>query len=287
MSSSDKKALIIGYGYTAFSIDNQLNGSGYDVTGVRRSWSEPEKYSVTSNRIEADITDPESFESLDNSYDLVVNCVAAGKRGDTERYKEVYLQGAQNLTDWASRNQIDQIIYTGSTTVHGSSNGDWVDENSERSTNRPTGEILKRTEDHYREKAEENEFDVNILRLTGIYGPDRTRSVDRMKSRDLSLKDNGNRFMNMIRREDIAQAVEAVAETDEPNHTVYNVTDSLPVREKHFYKWLGEQLEYHMPELSDESSRRPNKRVSNERLLSEFPITLQYPTFKEGYLPLI
>lgn len=286
-----KKALIIGYGYTGWAIDRELATAGYTIHGVRRSWSEPEKDSFSATQIEADIEDPYSLRSLDSSYDLVVNCVSAGSRGNPQRYRRVYQAGAENLVKWASKRNIGLLIYTGSTSVYGHESGEWVDETSATNPKNPTGEILLNAENIYLRADGRNTVPSIVLRLTGIYGPDRIRSVKRFKNGKVELYRSGNKYKNMIHRTDIARAIQTIAnrvlEKNYKTGVRYNLTDSYPVREKEFYEWLSQRFDKQMPPIHSKEKRRTNKRVSNDKFLETFNFNLKHPSFRSGMKPLI
>ncbi|MFB6344728.1 MAG: NAD-dependent epimerase/dehydratase family protein [bacterium] len=284
-----KKAVIIGYGFTAQSIDAALNQRDYDVVGVRRNWAGNEEDNVSSETIEANLTDRSSLDDLPPSPEIVINCASAGSRGDTERYEDVYLRGAKNLLDWARDNNPDHILWTGSTSVYGQQNGDWVTEESETDPQRETGRILVETEECYRSARSDGGFETTILRCTGIYGEGRARSLDQFLNGDNTLSlDKANKYLNMINREDIAHTVATLLEQSVGNET-FNVTDNEPVTRRHFYVWLSQQLDRPLPKLSGRGSQHPrgNKRVSNAKLHEYLNLSLNYPNYKEGYRPIL
>jgi nucleoside-diphosphate-sugar epimerase len=280
------QVLIVGYGFTAWSIDSALEERGYDVHGLRRDWDDPSKNSYSATQWTGDITQPETLEALDLEPDVVVNCVSSGDRGNTERYRDVYLEGGRNLLEWSQGRDVDTVLYTGSSTVYGDRGGDWVDETDSLSPESASGEVLAETEQMYEKTHRETNLDTIVCRLTGIYGPGRQRVIDRYRRGTTTLKGGGDRYRNMVRREDVGEGIALIIDGD-PDHRVYNVTDNQPVRERDFYDWLSDQLDGPEPTITDEPLRRSSKRVSNDRLTDEFGEFLRYPTFREGYAPII
>ena len=98
----------------------------------------------------------------------------------------------------------------------------------------------------------------------------------------------GQRFINMIHRDDLALSLMAVLARGKPLQ-IYNINDDEPVTQLEFFKWLAGRLGSEMPPEArpEEETKRKrgvtNKRVSNERLRTELGVELKYPTFREGY----
>lgn len=280
-----KTAVILGYGFTGQAIDRVLSEAGYRTIGVRRDWDGKEDENVASEPLEANITDRESLKALPEDPDVVINCVAAGSRGDTERYRKIYYEGSGNLLDWARSNSPDHVIWTSSTAVYGQQKGGWVTEESETDPDSETGQILVGTEDRYRSAQSDAFFDATILRLTGIYGEGRARALDRFLEGKTSLTlAKANKYLNMIHRNDIARTIARLFESDIGND-VFNVTDNEPVARRRFYHWLCQKLDEPLPEITGGDTQHPpaNKRVSNQKLHDHLDLSLTYPTFREGY----
>lgn len=284
---SSRKALILGYGFTGQAIDRTLTAAGYETLGVRRNWSGKRDENLHSQPFEADITEPETLHDLPDDVDVVVNCVGVGTRGDAERYREVYHEGSRNLLDWASTVEPELVLWTGSSSVYGKRDGAWVDESSELQPDSEAAEWLVKTENLYRDAAEEG-LPAQTFRVTGIYGPDRSRPLRTFESGVVSLSlEEANYYMNMVHRTDIGRAVAAVAEDPQPGET-FNLVDDEPVTRRRFYVWLSQQLGEPLPKISGGTSvSYANKRVSNEKFVDTYDFEFEYPTFREGYEEII
>ncbi|MGN6552898.1 MAG: SDR family NAD(P)-dependent oxidoreductase, partial [Verrucomicrobiota bacterium] len=131
-------------------------------------------------------------------------------------------------------------------------------------------------------------FPAVILRLAGIYGPDRGYWLKQFLRNEATIEGTGERFLNMIHRDDVAGAVKVSLEAARPG-SVFNVVDDEPVNQLTLFTWLANRLGRSMPSSLPEnpnSSRRravTNKRVSNRKLRTELGYQLKYPTFREGY----
>jgi nucleoside-diphosphate-sugar epimerase len=131
-------------------------------------------------------------------------------------------------------------------------------------------------------------FPAVILRLAGIYGPERGYWFKQYLKNEARIEGNGARILNMIHRDDVAGAIIAALKNGQPGE-VYNAVDDEPVSQIGFFQWLsgrlGKELPPSAPEDAEAVRKRgvTNKRVSNHRLRMELGYQLKYPTFREGY----
>ena len=126
-----------------------------------------------------------------------------------------------------------------------------------------------------------------ILRVAGIYGPERGHLFRQYLLRAARLTGNGARLLNMIHRDDLIGAILKALASGQPGE-IYNVCDDEPVTQRTFFEWLSAQLRLPMPRPSrfgDVSSKRglTHKRVSNRKLRLDLGCELKYPTFRQGY----
>jgi nucleoside-diphosphate-sugar epimerase len=131
-------------------------------------------------------------------------------------------------------------------------------------------------------------FPAVILRLAGIYGPERGYWFKQYLKNEARIEGNGERILNMIHRDDVAGAIIAALKNGQPGE-VYNAVDDEPVSQLSFFQWLsgrlGKELPPSAPEDVEAVRKRgvTNKRVSNHRLRMELGYQFKYPTFREGY----
>jgi nucleoside-diphosphate-sugar epimerase len=118
------------------------------------------------------------------------------------------------------------------------------------------------------------------MRLSGIYGPGRTRLV--RKVRDGEATATGS-WTNRIHVEDCAGALHHVMRLHDPE-AVYLGSDDEPVTTADVTTWLSTELHVSAPPAGPAESL--NKRCRNERLRNT-GYNFQYPTFREGYRPIV
>jgi nucleoside-diphosphate-sugar epimerase len=280
------RVLIVGCGYIGLPLGAALGRQKHHVFGLCRSPSGEEairKSGITP--LLADITQPKALAMLPSGYDRVVHCVASGG-GNAEEYRRLYVDGTRNLLRWlGSGPPPDQIIYTSSTNVYGQNDGSWVDECSAMEPSSDTARILVEAEQLVLSRT--NDFAGVVLRLAGIYGPDRGHWFKQFLRDQAELEAGGERILNMIHREDVIGCILAAFERGRPGE-LYNAVDDEPVSQLHFFEWLADKLEKPMPPMdtapSGERKRgATNKKVSNRKLKAEFGYEFKYPTFREGY----
>ena len=282
------RVLIVGCGYVGLPLGVELVKQGHEVFGLRRSpAAEAGLKSAGITLMAGDITKPEQLTQLPAAYDWVVNCVSASG-GGAEEYREVYLQGTRNLIEWLGAAPPKKFVYTSSTSVYGQNDGSLVKENSPTEPAVETGKILVETERVLLEAARERKFPAVILRLAGIYGPDRGYWFKQYLSNEARIEGNGARILNMIHRDDVVGAIIAALKSGRPGE-VYNAVDDEPVTQLGFFQWLsgplGKELPPSAPEDAEAVRKRgvTNKKVSNRRLKMELGYQFKYPTFRQGY----
>jgi nucleoside-diphosphate-sugar epimerase len=281
------KCLIVGCGYVGLPLGVELLRLGHEVFGLRRNPSaEAELKAAGITPLFGDITKPETLEKLPREFDWVIHCVAAG--GDAENYRQIYLEGTRHLVKWLSAAPPKKFIYTGSTSVYGQNDGSSVKESSPAEPAAETAKVLVETEKVLLEAFQREKFPAVILRVAGIYGPDRGHSFKQFLKNEARLEGDGSRFLNMIHRDDVVGCLVAALKSGRPGE-IYNAVDDEPVSQKNFFEWLGATLgKYPPPSVpqdptADRKRGVTNKRVSNRRLKMELGCQFKHPNFRKGY----
>jgi nucleoside-diphosphate-sugar epimerase len=281
------KCLIVGCGYIGLPLGAELVRLGHEVHGLRRNASaEANLKAAGIQPLYADITKPETLAQLPREFDWVVHCVAAG--GDAENYRQIYLEGTRRLVEWLSVSPPKKFLYTGSTSVYGQTDASQVKESSPAEPLAETAKILVETEKVLLEAFQQKKFPAVILRVAGIYGPERGHSFKQFLKNEARMEGDGSRFLNMIHCDDVAGCIVSALKSGRPGE-IYNAVDDEPVSQKNFFEWLGATLGKYpppsVPENSAEDRKRgvTNKRVSNRRLKMELGYQFKYPNFRKGY----
>jgi len=279
------RVLIAGCGYLGLPLGAELVRKGHTVFGLRRAATAAKELEDAGiNPLSTDITQRNTLGLLPANFDWVVNCAASGG-GDLADYRQLYVEGNRNLLQWLDLSRIKKFVYTGSTSVYGQNDGSFV---SEMSPTVPVGETSKVLLEAEGLLLAAKGIPAVILRLAGIYGPDRGHWFKQFLRGEAKIEGDGSRYLNMIHRTDAVHAIIAALERGTPGR-IYNVVDNEPVQQIEFFRWLARELGKPLPPVVPADAavwrRRgvTNKRVSNDRLVTELAFHYQFPNFRAGY----
>lgn len=276
------KRLIVGCGYLGRRVAQRWQESGDSVVALTRS--EPNAQQLKQLGIEpviGDVTDPESLSQLPEC-DTVLHAVGFDRNASPSK-RQVYVDGLQYVLDHMT-GRCSRFLHVSSTSVYGQQAGEDVDEDSPCEPEHEGGQICVDAEQAVFRKLESS-INGMVLRLAGIYGPQRLLSRINAIRTGLSLPGPAEAWLNLIHVDDAVEVVVAAADADQLRH-VYLVSDDRPVRRSAYYARLSELLDATPPQFDDTATARHTrglgKRCCNTRLKDELGITLQYPSIDEG-----
>jgi nucleoside-diphosphate-sugar epimerase len=282
------RVLIVGCGYVGLPLGAELAKLGNEVFGLRRSAdAAAELQAAGITPLTGDITKPDSLATLPKDFDWVVNCTASGG-GSANDYRELYSNGTSNLIAWLAASPPKKFVYTSSTSVYGQDDGSLVKESSATEPVTDTGRILLETEKLLLAAVAEQKFPAVILRVAGIYGPERGHWFKQLLRGAASIEGDGLRPLNMIHRDDVVGCIIAAFKNGRAGE-IYNACDDEPVAQANFFRWLCESLDKPMPPSTPadvvESRKRgvTNKKISNRKIKMELGYQFKYPNFRAGY----
>jgi nucleoside-diphosphate-sugar epimerase len=281
------RTLIVGCGYVGTALGKELVRRGHEVFGIRRTpIADGDLKSVGIAPLKGDVTKPQDLRKLPADYDWVVNCVSSS-RGTVDDYRAVYLEGTRNLLDWLSADPPKKFVYTSSTSLYGQTDGSIVAELSPAEPVAETARVLLDTEKVLSQAATQS-FPAVILRVAGIYGPERGYWFKQFLQSEATIEGKGERFLNMVHRDDVVGTIIAALEKGGPGE-IYNVVDDEPVTQLDLFRWLASTSGKEMPPFADHEGRLErkrgwtNKRISNRKLKAELGYQFKYPTLREGF----
>ncbi|NNE09362.1 MAG: NAD-dependent epimerase/dehydratase family protein [Gemmatimonadetes bacterium] len=269
-----KNVLIAGCGDIGSRIGLILADEGHAVWGVRRNAA---KIPHPITPVAGDLTRPASWGELPARIDWLIYAAAASGPGE-DAYRAAYIEGLGNAIERARGAGVSRVLFTSSTSVYGQANGEEVDESSPTEPSRYTGRILLEAESVLAELTVPH----IALRYGGIYGPGRTRLLDRV--RDGSARTpRAPLFTNRIHADDAARAAAHLMEVESPA-AIYNGTDCEQADLRDVYEWIAKRLGVPppAPDESGATAGRGSKRVRSD-LLRGTGFVFRYPGFREGY----
>ncbi len=278
------KTLIIGCGYLGLRVARRWREDGHAVAALTRSERRAAELDALGlNAIVGDVTDRESLRRLPEA-DVVLHAVGFDPSGQPSK-RVVYVDGLRNVLE-ALANRCGRFLHVSSTSVYAQQAEEWVDEDSPREPADESGRICLDAERLIEQAtATRSRTAFNILRLSGIYGPQRLLARADAIRRGASLPGLRDAWLNLIHVEDAARAVLACAGRGAPGRT-YLVSDDRPVRRHEYYEHLARLLNAPAPAFDDTAIARRakglGKRCSNRRLRDELEVELQYSTIETG-----
>ncbi len=267
--------LIAGCGWLGSEIARRLVARGDRVVAVRRDVGPIEHLRTQGIEVaSADFLVPGELDAaVGVRFDAVVACQAAGGPAPAD-YRRAYADGNRALARYADRARATRFVYTGSTGVFGRDDGSTVDETTAPDPATATGRALL--------DAELVALAAGCLvRLSGLYGVDRTGILDRVRRGALALGPGDDAWMNFCHRDDAATAVVAALDAGQRGAT-YHGTDADPTRRRDVVRWIAGRLGIDPPTTTSEPARRGNRRVLGERTRAALGFGLAYPSFRDG-----
>jgi nucleoside-diphosphate-sugar epimerase len=280
------KTLIAGCGYIGSALAVRLVAEGHQVWGLKRSWSgdAPAPAPAGVAAIEADLVAGAGLLRLPTNLDFVVYAVSADGRNEAA-YRAAYVDGLQRLVEGLHESpDIRRFIFVSSTAVYAQHEGEWVDEESPAEETGFRGACLLRAET----LAWRSGLPATVIRLAGIYGPRRIRLIERVLGGEEVSDEAPSRYINLIHRDDCAGALTHVLSLERPER-LYLAVDSRPADRREVVRWIAQEAELPDPPVRPRAAgaaAEAGKRCRNSRLLRS-GYRLAYPTYREGFAPLI
>lgn len=290
--------VILGCGYLGTALAERALKAGVGVCALTHNPHKAAELEAMglSRVVEAELDSTRWHDALPAHAEHVVVCVGAASP-EIEGYRRSYLEGMYSVLEWF---QGANLLFTSSTRVYPDTGGGWVNENTPADRRDDRASILLETERWVLESGtspagEGVGWRNVVLRLGGIYGPDRQRMLERAYFGELSLDEH--RVINLIHRDDAVKAIWMALNWKEMPGGIYNTVDDHPARLSDIGRWAlsqrggaGTPRENPRPAPAGAPGlgRRPkDRRISNQRLRAACGWTPNYPSFREGFASLL
>ncbi len=284
---SGKRLIVFGCGYVGAEVARRAVTRGLAVTALTRNAAQAVALRAEGiDVVVAELAGDTWHRQIGGGADFVLNCVSSGG-GGIEGYRRSYLEGMASILVWAqSRGAAGTMVYTGSTSVYGQGGGARIDETATADGAGERGGILRETENLLRANngACARWF---VLRLAGIYGPDRHHLLEQVRSGVVAGL--GDYRLNLIYRDDICTAVwAAFAAPALVGSEIINLADDAAATKAEITTWLAAQLGVPLPRFTGvpAEGRRdmtPDRVIVNAKAKAMLGWRPEYPTFREGY----
>ncbi len=268
--------VIIGAGFLGRQVARALRGPVIATTrdGVWNDGEPPDH--VRLERLDvAHASASELDEVLTRAGSMVI-CYASA--GEQDR-RTLYLDGGGRLAAAAGRRKLQRLVYVSSTSALPDAHGP-VDETTPGSPSSERGQIQRAAEELFSRACVASQTPWTVLRLAGLYGPDREIGRIYRLRREGPLPGDGMTATNLIHRDDAVSAVVAALDLPPETSTVIHVCDDDHAPRRSMYaaaaRARGE------PEPVWESTPSPHdavrgKQVSNLRMKELLGVQLRFP----------
>ena len=290
--SSTPHLVIFGCGYIGRAVAEFALQRGVAVTALTRNAATATALrNIGVQAVVADLATDAWHAAVPPCPTYALNAVSSGG-GGVDAYGHSYLAGMQSIVRWArARGKPGTFVYTSSTSVYPQAGGVRVTEDAELPIDYGTvaadrTDVLRATERDI--IAHGDAFGRwFILRLAGIYGPERHHLLEQIRTGAVAGK-SGYR-LNLAHRDDVVAAIWACF-TAAPAiaNEVFNVADDRAAEKGEIVAWLAARLGLPVPTFTGApaGTRRtltPDRIIANEKLKRVLGWKPAYPTFREGY----
>lgn len=273
-----------GFGYCAQALAARLTAQGWTAAGTARDATKlgtlrARGYEAAAFSGEA--PDAAVDRLLDGTTHLL-HSIPPDARGDhvLAHYRD-RLAGLGTLR-W--------VGYLSTVGIYGDQQGRWVDEDTPPNPNSDRTEARVAAEQAWLEFGAKTGVPVQIFRLAGIYGPERS-AFDKLKAGTARRINKKGQVFSRIHVDDIVSVLEASIAHPRAG-AIYNVADDEPAAPGDIVAHAAELLGVAPPpEIDFEDADLPpmvrsfyegSRKIGNARIKSELGVTLRYPTFREG-----
>ena len=270
--------LVLGCGYLGQRVAAAWPGQ---VSALTRSAARAAQFAARGwQPVLGDISEPQTLDQLPTA-DVVLHAIGFDRSAGVPQEAVSVAGVGHALERLAARCQ--RYVYISSTSVYGQSAGEWVDEDSPCEPTQPGGRCCLAAEEMVRQACPDRHA---ILRLAGIYGPQRVLTrVEALKAGQ-PLAGDGAAWLNLIHVDDATPAAAAALQVELPGGT-WLVCDDRPSTRREYYSELARCVGADSPRFDPASEARRgsggvNKRCSNARLKAALQRPLQFPDYFAG-----
>lgn len=277
-----KLILFFGFGYTAKYISDLFLDSDYNLYGTSRDKS---KKNLSNNKVQIIDFDIEAVSQiLPSAHHLIISIPPSqqGKDPVLGLFDQIISNYAQT---------IESIIYLSATSVYGDHKGLWVNEQTDIIPSGQRADLRYKAELAWQKFAKQNQINIKILRLAGIYGPYRNSLTQIKNNTARSIQKKGQVF-SRIHVKDIASTVKFMITQCNTIEGIFNLCDDFPCSTVEVNNYAAKLLNVPPPIIIDFNDAELSemakdfysncRKVSNKKLKKLLGTGLIYPDYKAG-----
>ena len=281
MEIKSLKVLIIGCGQLGFSIVNNADPDVFKLYGFSRSLR---KSPASIEMHQVDILKTEAIDAIKLvNPEIIIYAVSADTQS-IESYQDHYVLGLKKTYEAILElDHFKHLFFVSSTRVYGQKTTKILSELDIAEPSDYGGEALMEAETVARQLKDK----ATILRLSGIYGPNRKRMIQLAQSNPGNWPATNN-WSNRIHEEDAARFIVFLMKRimmQESIEPLYLVTDGVPTKQYDVLTWIRNRLQ-----LTTDTIELPileSGKQLQSVLLNQTGFVLKYPDFTYGYEAMI
>ena len=281
MEIKSLKVLIIGCGQLGFSIVNNADSDVFKLYGFSRSLR---KSPASIEMHQVDILKTEAIDAIKLvNPEIIIYAVSADTQS-IESYQDHYVVGLKKTYEAILElDHFKYLFFVSSTRVYGQKTTKILSELDIAEPSDYGGEALMEAETVARQLKDK----ATILRLSGIYGPNRKRMIQLAQSNPGNWPATNN-WSNRIHEEDAARFIVFLMKRIMMNESIeplYLVTDGVPTKQYDVLTWIRNRLQ-----LTTDTIELPileSGKQLQSVLLNQTGFVLKYPDFTYGYEAII
>ncbi|CAM8336827.1 NAD-dependent epimerase/dehydratase family protein [Candidatus Methylopumilus universalis] len=281
MEIKSLKVLIIGCGQLGFSIVNNADSDVFKLYGFSRSLR---KSPASIEMHQVDILKTEAIDAIKLvNPEIIIYAVSADTQS-IESYQDHYVLGLKKTYEAILElDHFKHLFFVSSTRVYGQKTTKILSELDIAEPSDYGGEALMEAETVARQLKDK----ATILRLSGIYGPNRKRMIQLAQSNPGNWPATNN-WSNRIHEEDAARFIVFLMKRimmQESIEPIYLVTDGVPTKQYDVLTWIRNRLQ-----LTTDTIELPileSGKQLQSVLLNQTGFVLKYPDFTYGYEAMI
>ena len=194
------------------------------------------------------------------------------------------------------RSPLTALVYGSTSGVYGDCQGQWVDETRAPKPLTPRAWRRVDAEGRIRHLGRSGGVRVTILRIPGIYAPNRPNGTPeaRLRKGTPVLQPQDDVYTNHIHADDLARACLAALWRGKPQR-VYNVSDDTDLKMGDYFDWAADHFGLPRPPRVPRSTAQnelplvllsfmsESRRLHNQRMKAELRLGLQFATVVQGF----
>ncbi|MCW8930583.1 MAG: NAD-dependent epimerase/dehydratase family protein [Gammaproteobacteria bacterium] len=287
---------IVGCGYLGRKLLNELllrNLFVADkITTLVKTQSSQEHCAQTGvHSIAYDMDDCESQlpDSIVIDQSLIYYFAPPPSHGEKDSRAKNFLK---QLSQKEAHQQPSKIVLISTTGVYGNCHGQWVDENTPVNPGVDRARRRFDAEQQFQHYSQKFNIPLVILRVSGIYGPEKM-PLKRIQAQTPIVREEDSPFSNRIHADDLLEVC-LIAGLSNEIEGIYNCADGHPTTMYDYFMKVAQAN--HLPEpptISLEQAKtqlsagmlsymEESRRIDNQKLLTDFKISLKYPDLNKG-----